>query len=119
MTDARLTVVPDDAGIAVARRVVRAVAATTLLPVDRLEDAVLVCDIVLGAIRDSPHATITFHPEAAGVELTFELQAFQAKRVHYPEPDGLAALVTRLSNRVWTEGDGEHDVRLHVLVGSS
>lgn len=114
MADVRLTVAGGEPGVAVARRVVRAVAAATDLSIDRLEDAVLACDLLLGDRRPGTHSTVVLKPRQQSMELLFETGHTNTGS----PPAGVDPLVARLATRVWSAPEGGEDtVYLHVLVG--
>lgn len=121
MISAAVTVTRGRLAHTVLRRLARAVGASVDLPIDRLEDATLVCDALLGQLDDADRASVEFLARESGLEMVF---------AHFPrgagtaattaEIPGLGAMIARLADEVWVEPDrGLDREHVHVLVGRS
>ncbi len=100
---------------AVLRRVVGAVAAQSRLPIDRLRDAALVIDTILGTLAsDEISALFTSHEQEIQIAVG-PVSADEAARLLRPtEFPESGAILHGLGDRVWVD-----DARVCVVVGRS
>ena len=105
---------------AVLRRVVGAVAAQAELPIDRIQDATLVMDTLLGALA-ADKVSAVFVPREQGIEIAVgPLMDGEGARllsqIELPDP---GPIVRGLSDRVWIDGEGRPQEYVCVLIGRS
>jgi hypothetical protein len=102
---------------AVIRRVVAASAAQSRLPIDRINDAVLAADALLGALATS-FVSVTLVPLDEGIEVSIGPTSDREAQQILDEmhPGGPGAVVRGLSERVWLGGDpdGRHCITFRV-----
>lgn len=103
---------------AVVRRVIAAGAAQSRLPIDRINDAILAIDALLGALA-APRVTISIVPLDEGIDVAIgPTDDHEAARILGDmDPGGVGAVVHGLSERVWLDGDGEPGRRIAYRVG--
>ncbi len=105
---------------AVLRRIVGAVAAQAALPIDRINDATLIMDTLLGVLA-TEHVSALFVPHHQGIEIAVgPLADGEGTRLltdaELPE---LGSIVHGLSDRVWVDAERRPHEYLCVLIGRS
>lgn len=105
-------------GDAVIRRVVAAGAAQSRLPIDRINDAILAVDALLGALA-AARLCVTIIPLGAGIDIAIgPTDPEEAERLlNGAAAGGVGVVVRGLSERVWIDGDREHGRRIAFRVG--
>lgn len=104
----------------VLRRIVGAVAAQGELPIDRIHDATLITDAVLGALA-TDRVTAVLTPHERGIEVAVgPLEEGEGLRIlNAAELPEVGSVIHRLSDRVWIDADrGVHEY-LCFVVGTS
>ncbi len=105
---------------AVLRRLVSAVAAQGELPIDRIHDAALITDALLGALA-TERVSALLVPHERGVEIAVGplLEGEGARILTETEHPELGSIVHGLSDRVWVDAQRGPREYLCVLVGRS
>lgn len=120
MSDADVTVqvAAGRVGDAVLRRLIGALGAQADLPIERIQDATLIVDAILGGIAADP-VSATISRRDGGLEIAIgPLAVGEGERMlddsSSPET---GSVVAALADRAWIDRDGGAGVRMCVTVG--
>ena len=103
---------------AVLRRLVSAVAAQGEVPIDRIHDATLIVDALLGALATDRVSAVLI-PLERGIEIAIGplLDGEGTRILDATELPDLGSVLHGLSDRVWIDTQRGHHEYLRVLVG--
>lgn len=111
------SVVSSAVGRGALARVASAVAASSNLPVDRIEDVALVCETLLDECDGAAPCTVQFMAGVRSVRMVFSGLPAGIHDVH-PDVPTVESIVKRLADEVWIERTAGGREELHVVVSA-